>query len=236
MTRAAGRHGEPAYVPAAGRVWLTGSYDRAVSLTMRERAWRPALVHAVSSDLPPRGTVVEVGCGTGSLTLALAAERTDAHVVGVDPDRVVLALARRKPGAAHVAWIEGFAQSFLRPARSVDVVVCSLLLHHLRDDEKSVTLARIAETLADGGALHVADWGPPRDPASAFGARALKVLDGSAGPQSLLNGQLPNMLTAAGFTAPRRRAALRTAWGTLELWRAQWPGPSRAPMSPPLAA
>jgi len=32
------------YVPAAGRAWLTGSYDLTIALPMRERAWRPARV------------------------------------------------------------------------------------------------------------------------------------------------------------------------------------------------
>jgi hypothetical protein len=61
------------FVPAAGRAWLTGGYDRAVAVWMRERAWRPSLVAAVARDLPSYGTLVEVGCGTGSLTVALAA-------------------------------------------------------------------------------------------------------------------------------------------------------------------
>jgi SAM-dependent methyltransferase len=209
------------YVPAAGRAWLTGSYDRAVALTMRERAWRPALVDAVSRDLPRGGTVVEVGCGTGSLTVALAAARPDARAVGIDGDPDVLALARRKPGAGQVTWVEGLAGSFLLQTASVDVVVCSLLLHHLGDDAKVAALEHVADVLVDGGALHVADWGPPRGPASALGARALMLLDGRAGPRSLLDGELPAMLTTAGFTQPRLRASRRTVWGTLEVWRAQ---------------
>lgn len=215
--------GDGRYVPAAGRPWLTGSYDRAVALTMREAAWRPALVQAVSRDLPLGGSVVEVGCGTGSLTLAIADARPDARVIGVDADPAVLELARRKPGTGRVTWLEGFADSFALPAASADVVMCSLLLHHLVDDDKAAALERAADVLVDNGALHVADWGPPRGPASALGARALMLLDGSAGPRSLLDGRLPAMLTTAGLMAPRRSGALRTVWGTLELWRAQRP-------------
>lgn len=209
------------FVPAAGRAWLTGGYDRAVAVSMRERAWRPSLVAAVARDLPSSGTVVEVGCGTGSLTVALAAARPDATVIGVDGDPAVLAIARRKPGAGRVTWIEGFAGSFLLPTASAHVALCSLLLHHLSDADKAAALDHIADVLTDDGVLHVADWGPPRGPATALGARALQLLDGRAGPQSLLDGQLPGMLAAAGFTASRRHAALRTVWGTLEVWRAQ---------------
>lgn len=208
------------YVPAAGRAWLTSSYDRVVALTMREPAWRPALVHAIAHDLPRAGTVVEVGCGTGSLALALASTRPDATVFGVDGDPAILAFARRKRGAEGVTWLHGFAQSFLLPAASADVALCSLLLHHLGDDAKQAALQHIADVLTADGVLHVADWGPPRGPATALGARALQLLDGRAGPQSLLDGQLATMLTATGFT-PQRQATRRTMWGTLELWRAQ---------------
>ena len=200
---------------------MTGGYDQAIALTMREDAWRPALVRAIAQDCPDRGTVVEVGCGTGTLTVALAAARPDATVIGVDGDPAILARARRKPGGQRVTWIEGLADAFLLPAARADVVVCSLLLHHLSDGAKAAALAHICDIVAPGGALLVADWGPPRGPAAALGARALQLFDGRAGPQSLLDGHLPKMLSDAGFAAPRRHGALRTVWGTLELWRAR---------------
>ena len=209
------------YVPAAGRDWLTGSYDLTVAMSMRERAWRPELVEAMSRDLPDGGSAVEIGCGTGSLTTALAASRPDARITGVDGDPKILALARRKPGAERVAWLEGLAGTFELPGGPADVALCSLVLHHLSDDAKAVALSHIAGALAPLGVLHVADWGPPRGPATALGARALQLFDGREGSQSLLDGRLPAMLTAAGFARARRHGALRTVWGTLELWRAQ---------------
>jgi ubiquinone/menaquinone biosynthesis C-methylase UbiE len=209
------------YVPAAGRAWLTGTYDTTIALTMREAAWRPALVAAVAADLPHGGTAVEVGCGTGSLAIALAAARPDARVIGVDGDPAILALARGKPGAERVTWLEGLATEFALAPASADVALCSLLLHHLGDDAKAAALEHIAAVLTAHGALHVADWGPPRGPAAALGARALLLFDGRSGPQSLLDGRLPALLAAAGFQTSRRHGALRTVWGTLEGWRAE---------------
>ena len=209
------------YVPAAGRGWLTGSYDTTVALSMREAAWRPALVEAVARDLLHGGTAVEVGCGTGSLTIALATARPDAGVIGVDGDPAILELARAKSGAEHVTWLEGLAASFPLPVGSADVALCSLLLHHLSDEAKAVALEHITCVLGARGVLHIADWGPPRGPAGGLGARALQLFDGRAGPQSLLDGRLEAMLAAAGFATARRHGALRTVWGTLELWRAE---------------
>jgi ubiquinone/menaquinone biosynthesis C-methylase UbiE len=215
------------YVPAAGFDWLTGSYDLTVALSMRERAWRPALVQAVSRDLPAGGSAVEIGCGTGSLTIALAQARPDATVFGVDGDAKILALARAKAGAERVTWLEGLAGTFELPGGEADVALVSLVLHHLSDAAKAAALAHVAGVLRRGGALHVADWGPPRGPASALGARGLQCFDGREGSQSLLDGRLPAMLAEAGFAAARRHAALRTVWGTLEIWRAALGATSR---------
>ncbi len=53
----------------------------------------------------PNGRVLDLGCGTGRMTLAVAA---NGHaVVGVDPNPDFLAAARTKPGAHAVTWTEG---------------------------------------------------------------------------------------------------------------------------------
>lgn len=212
--------GDERYVPAAGRAWLTGGYDRAVALTMREPRWRPRLVGAIAAGLPHGGRAVEIGCGTGSLTLALAEARPDARVTGIDGDPQILALARRKPGADRVAWQEGLAQELPFEDASVDAALVSLVLHHLTDPVKQEALAEVARVLGPGGTLHVADWGPPRGPATALGARALQLFDGADGPESLLAGDLPRLLERAGLQA-RKHGSLPTIWGTLELWSAR---------------
>ena len=208
------------YVPAAGKAWLTGSYDRAVALTMREPRWRPQLIGAVSGDLPEGGHAIEIGAGTGSLSIALAEARPDAHVTGVDGDPEILALAQRKQGAGDVTWTEGLAQELPFDDASVDVAVISLVLHHLTDLAKQDALAEVARVLKPQGALHIADWGPPRSVFAALGARTLQLFDGAAGPESLLAGDLPRLLRRAGLEA-RKHGSLPTIWGTLELWSAR---------------
>jgi SAM-dependent methyltransferase len=221
------------YVPAAGGAWLTGSYDRGIALTMREPRWRPRLVSAVANDLPPGGRAVEIGAGTGSLAIALAEARPDAQVTGIDGDPQILALAQRKPHADRVTWSEGLAQQLGFDDASVDVAVISLVLHHLADPAKQDALAEIARVLKPDGTLHVADWGPPRSVFAALGAKTLQVFDGADGPESLLAGDLPRLLSRAGLQ-PRKHGSLPTIWGTLELWsatprsRARSAAPSRS--------
>jgi SAM-dependent methyltransferase len=63
--------------------------------------------------------VVDLGCGTGTLAILLASSGRD--VVGVDPARAMLDVARAKPGADRVRWIVGDATS-MTGEPPVDVV------------------------------------------------------------------------------------------------------------------
>ena len=61
------------YVPAAGRPAFTRLYDTVVALTMRDATFRGRLRAQVLDGLAPGAAVVDVGCGTGTLAIALAA-------------------------------------------------------------------------------------------------------------------------------------------------------------------
>ena len=208
------------YVPAAGRAGFTRAYDAVLALTMRERRWRPALAEAVLAGLPPGARVLDVGSGTGTLAIALAAARPDVQVVGIDGDRQVIALARRKAGADRVEWLEGLAGDLPLGDRTADRVVMSLLLHHLQPHAKRSALADAHRVLKPGGELHVADWGRPRDPLMRGAFGVLQLVDGVSNTRDHAAGRLPAFVREAGFAEPETHRRLRTAWGSLELLRA----------------
>ncbi len=205
------------YVPAAGRAGLTGLYDPIVALTMREARWRPALLERVTERVASSGTVVDVGSGTGSFALALAAARPDLNVAGVDGDPDVLGRARAKRGAEAVDWREGLAGDLPFAPETVDAVTMSLLLHHLGPDAKRWALTDVHRVLRPGGWLHVADWGRPRGLLPRAGFTALRVLDGLEGTRDHAAGRLSELIAEAGFEQPTTWKRLPTVWGTLEL-------------------
>jgi SAM-dependent methyltransferase len=212
---------EDRYVSAAGRSALLRLYDPALALTTRERRFRSLLLERVVGGLPQGGTVVDVGCGTGTFAIALAAARPDATVMGIDGDRKALALARAKPGAEHVTWQEGLAGDLTLPDDSADAVVMSLLLHHLQPNAKDVALADARRVLGPGGLLHVADWGRPHDPLMRGAFLMLQALDGFSNTRDHAAGRLPGIIAGAGLADVMTYARLRTAFGSLELLSAR---------------
>jgi ubiquinone/menaquinone biosynthesis C-methylase UbiE len=177
---------------------------------MREGAWRPQLVERVGT-----GDVVDVGCGTGTLAIALA--RAGARVTAVDGDDDILRRARAKDGGAEIDWRRGLADALPLAAGSADAVVCSLLLHHLQPAVKAAALAEARRVLRPGGTLHVADWGSPADPLQRVAFFGLQLLDGRSNTADHAAGRLPDLIAAAGFERVQVWRRLRTVWGTLEL-------------------
>ena len=190
---------------------------------MREPRWRPCLADAVLRDLPSTGVIADVGSGTGTLAIALAARRPDLRIIAVDGDHAIQALAQRKPGAHRVQWRYGLADDLALPDSSVDRVVMSLLLHHLEPAAKRRALHEARRILVAGGQLHVADWGRPGDPIMRTAFFALQLIDGFANTRDHAAGRLPDFLTDSGLTAVTSHRRIRTAWGRLELLSATRP-------------
>ncbi|HJR88814.1 MAG TPA: class I SAM-dependent methyltransferase [Aeromicrobium sp.] len=206
---------ESRYVPAAGRAGLTRFYDLGVRITMREGLWRPLIVDA-AADVSPK-TVVDIGCGTGSLSIPIAARLPQTRVIGVDGDPDVLDLARRKPGADAVEWREGLAGALPIGNSEVDVVVTSLVLHHLPLATKRELLADARRILRPGGRLIVADWAAPQDLVASAGFALLQLLDGFATTGDNRRGLIPQLIVQAGFPKPRLLRRIRTALGTFDV-------------------
>ncbi len=95
--------------------------------------------------------VLDVGCGTGSLALALAG--TGRSVVGVDPAAASLEVARAKDEQSLVTWVQGDAAA--APAGWADLAVMTgnVAQVFLTDEAWAGTLRAIGAALAPGGHL-----------------------------------------------------------------------------------
>jgi demethylmenaquinone methyltransferase/2-methoxy-6-polyprenyl-1,4-benzoquinol methylase/phosphoethanolamine N-methyltransferase len=125
----------------------------------RERALREMTVQLAS--VGPGNKVLEVGCGTGTLTMA-AKERTgpEGEVVGIDASPEVLEIARRKIARAgmSITLKHGLIEDIPYPDDQFDVVLSSFMIHHLPNDDLRLRgLAEVYRVLKPGGQLLVMD-------------------------------------------------------------------------------
>lgn len=96
-------------------------------------------------------SVLDLGCGTGALALRIATE-AGASVVAVDPARAMLDLARAKPGAGKVRWVEADARGLELGQRFELIVITGHAFQvFLTDADRAACLASIARHLAPEG-------------------------------------------------------------------------------------
>lgn len=147
-------------------------YDRGMALLSRGRIgslYRRVASAAVPAVAGTRGAaaggrrprVMDIGCGTGGVTLACAGLGADA--VGIDRNAEMLEVAEAKPlpegATGSVTWLElGAAEIEDRfPAASFDAVVACLALGEMSEDERDYTLRTALTRLVPGGRLVLAD-------------------------------------------------------------------------------
>lgn len=133
---------------------------RAASWDDEGSAGLTAVVEAVLERCEPANglVAVDLGCGSGQVTIPLAGRCE--RVLGVDVSPLLLERLRAKAAAAAVTNIETLTVPIealeLSPG-SVDLVVSNYALHHLRDSEKARLLSRAIHWLRPGGRLVVGD-------------------------------------------------------------------------------
>lgn len=116
-------------------------------------------------DVPPGGTVLELGCGTGRNIILAARRYPEARFFGLDISAEMLETATAAIGreglSDRVALARGDATDFDAKAlfgiESFDSIFVSYSLSMIPGWEKTVSAALAA--LAPGGSLHVVDFG-----------------------------------------------------------------------------
>lgn len=105
--------------------------------------------------------VLDVGCGTGSLALA-AARRvgTTGAVCAVDASAPMVARARRKAarGGVEIDFRDAAAQQLPYADGTFDLVLCTLVLHHLGRAGREAATREMKRVLRPGGRIVVVDF------------------------------------------------------------------------------
>jgi ubiquinone/menaquinone biosynthesis C-methylase UbiE len=116
---------------------------------------------ATLAHIQPGDAVLDVGCGTGTLAMKVARRvGVTGRVAGVDPGAEQIARARSKAARCHmpIDFQIGVIEQIPFPDQTFDVVLSTLMMHHLPNGVKRQGLAEIARVLKPGGRLVIADF------------------------------------------------------------------------------
>lgn len=148
----------------------------------------------------PGDRVVDVGSGTGPLATLIAPwVAPDGVVIGVEPSPDAVAQAQRQ-AAPGCRFEVGSAEHLPLESGSADLVMSSLLIHHIEPPQQIPAIREMARVLRPGGRLFVADLKRLDNP----------VLNAAAGAvvpcfrAALTHPELASVIEAGGFRIERR--------------------------------
>ena len=208
------------YISALHFDWLTRFYDPIMKWTMREQTFKRQLIQQANIKAGHR--VLDLGCGTATLSIMLKEVHPGAEVIGLDGDVKALSIAQRKIADAgfDIELKKGMSFDLDFPNHSFDIVVSSLLFHHLNSENKLRTLGEISRILKPGGELHIADWGKAQNILMRGAFLIVQLLDGFETTSESVQGKLLEYIEQASFTNFGETRQFKTLFGTLSLYRA----------------
>src|SRR4051812_5743386 len=101
------------YIPALSLAILTPLYDPVLHWIFQEMRFKERLVN--EAKIQPGQQVLDLGCGTGTLTLLIKQTYPAADVIGLDGDFTVLALAHAKAAKASMQLAFNVGMAFALP-------------------------------------------------------------------------------------------------------------------------
>lgn len=155
---------------------------------------------AAESGARPGDAVLDIGCGSGQFTRVMAeavAPGGTAH--GVDPSGEAINHARRLTHLPNCTFSDGIPEALDAPDGSYDVVVSSLMIHHLPEELRPQAIGEMFRVLRPGGLVLIAEFRPP---SSWLGRRLISSMHGPAMADNRVD-LLEPMVRDAGFEQTR---------------------------------
>jgi len=204
------------FVPAAGSDWLLPFYDPFTRLLGAGTALQRL---AEQAQLAPGQRVLDLGCGTGALSLIAKQAQPGIELVGLDPDPKALARARRKLERAGltVTFEQGFGDSLPFADASFDRVISSFMFHHLESAQKPAVLREVRRVLKPRGSLHLLDFGGA---GHGLGSVLARLVHREESLHANTDDALTSLMRGAGFADSGETEQRSSRFGGLIYYRA----------------
>lgn len=208
--------GRKNYIPALRFDCLSPLFDPFLRLTMPEYAIKGRLVE--QANVQRENYVLDLGCGTGTLTILIKKTYPEAKVFGLDADDKILKIAETKikKTGLNITLNKGMAFELPYQDNSFDFVLSSLMFHHLTHDNKLLALKEVYRILRPGGELHIADFGKPSNILMFLISLVMKNFEEA---EDNYRGLLPQMIEGVGFNQIQISAQYSTLFGTLSIYK-----------------
>ena len=175
-------------------------YDIFVNIVTLGQSYRLRNLTVRNVLLPPGENVLDVGCGTGGVTIPAKRQiGNNGSTAGIDPAPEMIAVARQKASRAglEIDFRVGVIEALPFPDATFDAVTSSLMMHHLPERLQVKGLAEIKRVLKPGGRLLIADM---MRPSTSFLDHFFTALTMDHGHGMQLGIQLlPKLLRDGGF-------------------------------------
>lgn len=209
------------FIPALRFKWLTPLYDLLIGITMPETKIKRYLIEAASINTG--STVLDFGCGTGTLTIMAKETSPGSKVTGIDIDVQILnkAIQKVKETKMDIFLLDydGMHLPFQRNA--FDRVISCLVFHHLDTDTKQNMLAEIFRVLNKDGQLLIADFGLSKSWIQRTLFNIIRGLDGFKPTDANAKGLLPELIADSGFKNVDIQRRFKTMFGEVQIISAE---------------
>lgn len=204
------------FVPALAYHWATPFYQSIVDLFCRDTYIKSLVVSRIHGH---HLRILDIACGPGKLVSMLADKQGSCcEIIGADLDVNMVATARQNTSTySNIKIVQADCTNLSKQfdAQSFDIVIESLVFHHLSDDQKRKAIQEIATVLKSDGIFYFVDWVKPESAYAKVAFNLVKILDGRANTAAHESGEVIKMIEEARFKRVGEDASIETSVGTI---------------------
>lgn len=209
------------FVPALGIRAPPAVYEAVVELFCRDDHVKRLLLERIAAHPVESGPlhIIDVACGPGKLARLLGAQQHCCKVSAFDIDPIMVERAAAETaGLANVTVAPANVCALPLADAVCDIVIESLLFHHLTDEQKATATAEIARALKEGGTFYFVDWVKPVGVWSVIAFSVVKWLDGAANVAAHEDNRVFDIIGQHFVACPESQPTfIQTSVGTLAI-------------------